>query len=62
MTEIPPETSCAPLTRAEVLSLYQDVTAALDVPLCVYDNPSTLASPSTTNYLLRFRRDRRSHR
>lgn len=33
--------SYQPLTRAEVLSLYRDVTAALDVPLCVYDNPVT---------------------
>ncbi|HEU0192119.1 MAG TPA: dihydrodipicolinate synthase family protein [Mycobacterium sp.] len=33
--------SYQPLTRAEVLGLYEDVTAALDVPLCVYDNPVT---------------------
>lgn len=33
--------SYQPLTRAEVFNLYRDVTAALDVPLCVYDNPVT---------------------
>jgi 4-hydroxy-tetrahydrodipicolinate synthase len=29
------------LTEEEVLGLYADVTAALSVPLCVYDNPAT---------------------
>lgn len=29
------------LTEAEVYGLYADVTAALSVPLCVYDNPGT---------------------
>lgn len=33
--------SYQPLTRAEVLGLYEDVSAVLDVPLCVYDNPAT---------------------
>ncbi|MBS9534098.1 dihydrodipicolinate synthase family protein [Mycobacterium sp. M1] len=33
--------SYQPLTRAEVLGLYTDVTAELTVPLCVYDNPVT---------------------
>lgn len=30
-----------PLTDAEVFGLYEDVTAQLSVPLCVYDNPTT---------------------
>lgn len=29
------------LTRAEVFGLYEDVTAELDVPLCIYGNPVT---------------------
>src|SRR4051812_22683704 len=29
------------LTEEEVLGLYEDVTAELSVPLCVYDNPGT---------------------
>src|SRR4051812_20620601 len=29
------------LTEDEVLGLYEDVTAELSVPLCVYDNPGT---------------------
>lgn len=33
--------SYQPLTKAEVFGLYEDVTAALEVPLCVYDNPRT---------------------
>lgn len=30
-----------PLTEEEVHGLYEDVTAQLSVPLCVYDNPTT---------------------
>ncbi|MGO4759328.1 dihydrodipicolinate synthase family protein, partial [Streptomyces sp. 2MCAF27] len=30
-----------PLTEDEVFGLYKDVTRALSVPLCVYDNPGT---------------------
>lgn len=33
--------SYQPLTRAEVFGLYEDVDAALDIPLCIYDNPRT---------------------
>lgn len=33
--------SYQPLTRAEVFGLYEDVDAALEVPLCVYGNPRT---------------------
>lgn len=33
--------SYTPLTADEVFGLYEDVTANLSVPLCVYDNPST---------------------
>jgi 4-hydroxy-tetrahydrodipicolinate synthase len=33
--------SYQPLTDDEVLGLFEDVTAELSVPLCVYDNPAT---------------------
>ncbi|CAM3494737.1 dihydrodipicolinate synthase family protein [Occultella aeris] len=33
--------SYQPLTEDEVFGLYEDVTAELSVPLCVYDNPRT---------------------
>jgi 4-hydroxy-tetrahydrodipicolinate synthase len=33
--------SYQPLTEDEVYGLYEDVTAELSVPLCVYDNPGT---------------------
>lgn len=33
--------SYQPLTCAEVYGLFEDVTRALSVPLCVYDNPAT---------------------
>ncbi|MER7013917.1 dihydrodipicolinate synthase family protein [Saccharopolyspora sp. NPDC000359] len=33
--------SYQPLTDDEVFGLYEDVTAQLSVPLCVYDNPGT---------------------
>ncbi|MEZ0493232.1 dihydrodipicolinate synthase family protein [Kineococcus sp. TBRC 1896] len=33
--------SYQPLTDDEVLGLYEDVTAAASVPVCVYDNPRT---------------------
>lgn len=33
--------SYQPLTDDEVFGLYEDVTAELSVPLCVYDNPGT---------------------
>ncbi|WP_432544842.1 dihydrodipicolinate synthase family protein [Kineococcus sp. SYSU DK002] len=33
--------SYQPLTAEEVLGLYEDVTAEVSVPVCVYDNPAT---------------------
>ena len=36
-----PPLSYQRLTEDEVLGLYEDVTAELSVPLCVYDNPTT---------------------
>ena len=33
--------SYQPLTEEEVFGLFEDVTAELSIPLCVYDNPTT---------------------